>query len=265
MPVGRGYVYGDYAYAAIPGSRDNDDWPEGVGLWRLPVADLGTTDLEWEPCPNNPVILRDPVKGGVWQLNPFVIEDDTYALYNTWGMVGFSNINTTTVNTLRDTPYFGSDSTTFKHIGVAKAKTKFIDDWYSYLIDGDTYKLRVNGNYITVGAGSSVTMEAISTANSEWVATKESGYWLFVSAAYPTLALTVEAGVDYRANGRSLKALAFDDADPTNNYAFHWQLSRIAETGFYVFNRDTSLAISDVATQTTTLNNATNIVSFIKY
>lgn len=266
MPVGRAFVHGAYAVAAVPGSRHTADWPEGIGLWRKPLASLGD-GLPWEEYPRNPVALRDPTKGGLWQANLFFAGPDLWALCNTWGMVGFENIDSATLNTMRGAPYYDQDVTGFKHVAAMRATNRFaLDDWaYDPIGDGGLWQLRHGDLYLASGqsapaAGGAVTVIADrADARTLWRIDRQSGFYLLRPAAAPALAVQPDGGAHNRARGMNLVLGATDPADAVNNIPFHWHLPLTAGSEplcAALVNRHSSLALPPTIAQDVALGSA---------
>lgn len=190
--TGRGWQDATYAYALIPGgghSGDDVDWPEAHGLWRCPLASLGTP-AAWEVYHDNPVFLRGPDDGGSWQLS-YLPGLTGMTLYQAWGLWGSDNVGSTAMLDCRDTMYNGGH----KDMKLVRATSQLaMTDWDFEPLPDATYRIKHfrSGKYMTaaaVTAGSNVTAETTPTGLSRWVMSRAHGFRVLALESAPTMQL----------------------------------------------------------------------------
>jgi hypothetical protein len=71
------------------------------------------------------------------------------------------------------------------------------------------YRIKNGRRYLCAASDGTVYLSESAGTESVWAVARQSGFWLFKPSAYPTLALTMEPGTNFRANNRKLQALAF--------------------------------------------------------
>ena len=228
LVTGRGWQDDTYAYALVPGIRiQHNDWPEGIGLWRCPLSELGVQDRIWDEWPGNPVLLRGPVEGGCWQLNYLQAGNGLVGTYQQWGHHDFNNLGSPEMEQLRDQPYYGTNwYWSYKSIMYIKwANELALRDWGYDIIPNGQYRIQhVNSREylkpITASDGSRLTTTPNkSDPDIVWDVERQVGYHRIANQS---------ASRQIRIEGESLNADVHAHLStgpgPTTNFAGQWHL-----------------------------------------